>query len=328
MAKQPSERIIRSRLILENPYAHLDGEDGFSAAECPDLGDHEERRRKISDSRRILQNQYAHVDGEGGFSAEWTKTGREPRTTATLSPEVSAEFSRFAKKNSTNPRRSMASLESLARDIQRQMWKYRHRIWPDSKRHDPIDVLDPAMALRLMGFEYELTETLGSFHCDGEDFEVAGVIDDSVGEVRISRRFGREVRSFTTAHELGHALLHEARGLHRDRPLNGGSISRDRVELEADKFASFFLMPAKLVRTRFKGAFGTDLFELNEATKFALLRNRAQQLDRDSLTVRDLSRILASVGTFNGTHFVPLAEQFGVSIEAMAIRIEELRLIA
>lgn len=327
MATEPSERIIKSRRLLGNPYAYLDGEDGFSAAEGDDTGETELLKQRISNSRRILMNQYAHLDDKGGLSVAASELRPERGTPLKPSAALIAEYAPLIERNSTRRRRSTTDLESIARVLQHKMWRDRKRIWPGAAPHNPVDVLDPAVALRLLGFEYELCETLGSFHCAGEDFEVAGVIDDTVGEVRISRRIERDVRNFTTAHELGHAVLHEARGLHRDRPLNGASPSRDPVEFEADKFASFFLMPAKLLQNRFKAAFGRDRFELNETTKFALLRSQARNLDQDKLTLRDLSRILASAGTFNGIHFLHLAEQFRVSIEAMAIRIEELGLI-
>lgn len=328
MATEPSERIIKSRRLLGNPYAYLDGEDGFSAAECDDAGETELLKQRISNSRRALMNQYAHLDDKGGFSVAASEHRSERGTPSKPSATLITKYASIVKNGSTRRRRSTADLESIARTLQHNMWRDKKQIWPGAAPDNPVDVLDPAVALRLLGFEYGLSETLGSFHWAGEDFEVAGVIDDSVGEVRVSRRFERDVRNFTTAHELGHAVLHEARGLHRDRPLNGASLSRDPVEFEADKFASFFLMPAKLLQNRFKVAFGCDRFELNETTEFALLRSQARNLDREMLTLRELSRILAGASSFNGIHFMHLADQFRVSIEAMAIRIEEVGLIA
>jgi hypothetical protein len=40
-----------------------------------------------------------------------------------------------------------------------------------------------------------------------------------------------------------------------------------------------------------------------------------------------LTRILSGAMYYNGMHFSSLAEQFSVSIEAMAIRLEELKLV-
>jgi len=116
-------------------------------------------------------------------------------------------------------------------------------------------------------------------------------------------------------------------GVHRDRPMDGLKRSRDQVELEADKFATYFLMPEKLVRNRFSGLFGAEEFNLNEETAFALSYTSLQEFRTKYRTHRDLARLLASTECYNRHHFVSLATQFRVSIGAMAIRIEELGLL-
>ena len=64
--------------------------------------------------------------------------------------------------------------------------------------------------------------------------------------VAVSNKFSKEVQNFTAAHELGHAILHEQAILHRDIPVDsiGKRVVRDRVEIEADTFATYFLMPS------------------------------------------------------------------------------------
>ena len=70
--------------------------------------------------------------------------------------------------------------------------------------------------------------------------------------VQVSKQFPQETQNFTAAHELGHAILHKQTVLHRDRPLDGSSNTpRIREEMQADKFATFFLMPSKLVEDIF-----------------------------------------------------------------------------
>ena len=66
---------------------------------------------------------------------------------------------------------------------------------------------------------------------------------------------------------------------------------------------------------------------LNEETAFALRAESLHSLDAARRTTRDLSRVLASAEQFDGRHFASLARQFCVSIEAMAIRLEELGLV-
>lgn len=220
-------------------------------------------------------------------------------------------------------------IEQRARSLLTDLWNDRNLIWPDATPANPINVLDPFIALRLLGYDCALEESLGQFNSDGQMAEVAGTLDRSARQVRISRQLSHAVRSFTAAHELGHALLHEtSTTLHRDRPLDGATLSRSPAEAEADRFASYFLMPGKLVQSAFERFFLTDLFVPNEATAFALGKGSHEALRTQCKSLRQLSRLLASTEHYNGMHFVSLADQFLVSGEAMAIRLEELGLVA
>lgn len=118
-------------------------------------------------------------------------------------------------------------------------------------------------------------------------------------------------------------------GLHRDRGLDGSPIKgkKDRIEIEADKFAAFFLMPTNLVIRRFKELFGTHVFTLNDTTMFALDPGNKKNLIANEKNLRYISRLLAETDYYNSRHFLSLSRQFEVSVEAMAIRLEELELI-
>jgi Zn-dependent peptidase ImmA (M78 family) len=173
-----------------------------------------------------------------------------------------------------------------------------------------------------------IRESLGQHAAGRDSFEVAGIVDNASGTVEISRRFAPSTRKFTTAHELGHAVLHEGSGLHRDRGLDGASTGRrDPREAEADVFASYFLLPEKQVRGAFGKRFLTEEFGLTEATAFALSSGSLRHLQGRCRTARDLARILAGAQQYNGAHFRSISERFGVSIEAVAIRLEELGLV-
>lgn len=308
-----------------NPYAYLDETGSFSASvngentKGPSI-------EKIAASRRLLQDPYAYLDEVGMYSAAGDPAHDESDRFRASGPQVGKKYESLVRKR-TNRRYSMEEIEAKARELQVLMWQDRDKIWPGADLSDPIQILDPAIAASLIGYDFDLAETLGQYVINGKQIEVAGTIDNSSNEVRISRQFSYEVRNFTAAHELGHAFLHDATGLHRDRPLDGTAISRERVELEADKFASYFLMPGKLVKARFRALFGTDYFVLNEATSFALARGNALGLRNKSTSLRDLSKTLASAESYNGLRFVSLATQFRVSTEAMAIRLEELGLV-
>ena len=315
MAKSLSERITESRRLLENQYAYLDDSGNYSAL-LPYRKVKEASNEEITKDRRLLQNPYAHQNEFGSFSA-LSNCSRK---------QVNA-FISTTQKTTKEPRHSYAEIEQQARKLHERIWKNRNKIWPKAIPSNPIDMLDPVIALKFIGYDCKLDETLGQFYSSGKLIEVAGTIDKSSLNVRISRRLENHTRNFTTAHELGHALLHQTNGLHRDRPLDGTIISRDLIECEADKFATFFLMPAKLVKTTFEKFFLTNKFFLNEETAFALNYSNFMELQEKITSLRHLSRMLASAEYYNGRHFVSLANQFRVSTEAMAIRLEELELI-
>lgn len=302
-----ASEITESRRLLQNPYAYLDGGGSYSA--LLDTGKlASSLSQQIADHRYLLEDPYAYLDGDGTFSARLEYT--QPPSTK--------------KRN----RYSNVELEQKAKDLHKIIWKNRTEIWGEDHPSDLVDMLDPSVALNLIGYDFDLDETLGQSHINGRLLEVAGIIDNSSKRVRISRQFPNDVRMFTAAHELGHALLHEARGLHRDRPLDGETLSRHEIEFEADKFATYFLMPEKLVRARFASFFATDRFVVDEETVFALSRSSLPEFRQRFKTLRDVSRALANTEYYDGRRFISMARQFRVSIGAMAIRLEELELLA
>ena len=259
------------------------------------------------------------MDGAGQLNAEVPAASSNPE-------QDSEETIRIPKPNGPGCR----WIEQAARILQESLWRRRHELWPDGVPGDPVDLLDPAIALDVIDFEFDMSETLGQFSSGGATFEVAGVIDRPGKRVQISPQMPFNTRRFTAAHELAHALLHEGVRMHRDRPLDGPGQergTRDKVEKEADKFASFFLMPENLVRNRFRQFFLCDKFALHADTIFALDPSGSMQLQDCKKTLRELARILADAVSYNGRHFNSLAAQFHVSVEAMAIRLEELELL-
>lgn len=319
MSNSFDQKIADSRRLLGNPYAYLDGNGKYSAAEVfnpvvPATPD------EIVVSRLKLQNQYAHLDDFGCLTAAAGTSSKED------SAASNALFGRYsglrARRRSGRFRRN--EIERRAIEMQRLLWKHRREIWPTMESRDPVDFLDPGVAFPLIGINFERADGLGQYFAEGRQVEVAGFIDDSKMQARVSRRFSTEIQRFTAAHELGHALMHDAVGLHRDRPLDGSSLITDPVETEANKFASYFLMPEKVVRQRFEQHFGAPPFVLTENTRFALSRGG---LDLNKCTtLRSLTGVLASATNYNGVRFRSLAEQFRVSEKAMAIRLEELKL--
>ena len=309
------DEIRMSRKILQNPYAYLDGDGGFDAISS-------RKPMNVHEARRHLQNQYAYLDENGGYSEYPNNNDSEPSKI----PLIAIEKVNPAKKEGRRYQRNV--IENIARTLQKEMWIIRKDLIPSRAELGPKEILDPSLALQTLGYNTVIQESLGQYSRNGELFEVAGIIDNSNKEVQISRRFSPIIRNFTTAHKLGHAVLHGGSELHRDHALDGtpNNCSREPKEAEADVFAAYFLLPEKQVNTAFKKVFLEAPFTLNDDTAFALgldvelIQNRLR-------TLRDLSRFLASAERYNGIHLVSMAKQFNVSVEAMAIRLEELGLV-
>lgn len=312
MNEPDRELISTARLKLGNQYAYieyLDADDDPSASSAVPI-------EQIMLSRRILEDPYAHIGGDGQFDAE-------PPIHKTA-PDLE---SREQTKPPSQRRRENGDIEHVARKLQIDLWKRREELLGRSNV-DPLDLLDPVLALRHIGFAVEDTSGLGQFRSGNQLVEVAGQIHGDKRLVQLSSQFPLAVRSFTAAHELGHATLgHSLQGLHRDRPLDGSASNKDFAEREADVFAAFFLMPAKLVRAHFDSRFGPAPFLLNDDTAFALNGAGLEKMRAQYQSVRALSLQLAKAESFGGRRFVSLARLFEVSNEAMAIRLEELRLI-
>jgi Zn-dependent peptidase ImmA (M78 family) len=302
MAKTLREAIHDRRRVLQNPYAYVDELDDMTS---------------VRGDRQRLENPYAHIEAisrsEGPF-------GRFDGISDPAS--LGAFLGSIRKKNKYKD----DEIEVVARGVLKVMWQ-RQRV-PSGSARDPLDLLDPLLAFEQLDYEIDLPDSLGQFTYDGRVHEVAGSVDQQKRRVWLSTQFPLAVRNFTAAHELGHVVLHETVGLHRDRPLSGTSSLKDRPEYEADRFAINFLMPRKLVLAKFEGIYGRAPFAFNEETSFALLGSEAEDSRKWPRTLRELSRLLASATRFNGFEIMSLADQFRVSVEAMAIRLEELGLVA
>jgi Zn-dependent peptidase ImmA (M78 family) len=325
MTKSFRSLVSQSRRLLQNPYAHieyLESSTDQASADDTEMASAE----RIAASRRLLQNQYAYLDDRGGFTASSKLSrGSSPLEASSLqSPGANqSESSRRHRRSHDD-----TDINARVRQLHGRLWEERSSIWPTALTGDPIELLDPAAALGLLGYEYELADGLGKYRVGSGVIEVAGVIDLSSKLVRVSSQFPMTVQLFTAAHELGHAVLHPGmNGVHRDRPIDGAEHSRTRIEIEADKFASYFLLPSRLVCSRFERIFGKAPFVLHDDSAFAFSGSTVAEIQARVRTPRELSRLLANTERYNGEPIVPLAAQFRVSVEAMAIRLEELKLV-
>jgi Zn-dependent peptidase ImmA (M78 family) len=317
MSMRPDERIRKRRRLLQDPYAYLNGEGGFDTAD-------QARIQDVHAARYALENPWAHLDGDGGFAGLFTKAD----ITAVATP-IRIDVTTLLGAKRQGEKFSRQEIGGIARKLQIELWRRRHEFYPNSKTTNPTDVLDPIFALTAIGYSVQEHDSLGEYFGRDGAFEVAGILDKPTATARISKRFSHPMRNFTMAHELGHAILHDNIRMHRDRPFDGAlnGQKREATEIEADVFASLFLLPEKLVRAAFERRFLAKRVVINEETAFALGERGVSSLFGKYRSRRDFSRMMANAAQYNGVHFRSLAENFGASTEVMAIRLEELNLV-
>lgn len=294
-----NKAISSSRFLHRNPYALVNDQGDFDAVDI---------NPETSHVRNALENPYALLNSQGNFDTLVSNKSQKPKKQIPRTDD---------------------DIEAAARDLQKNLWKRRHELFPDRSLIDPIELLNPGIAIELFGYHYIESEYIGEYYSHNPSTDTAGIINNDTKTVEISTRHPLIEQRFTGAHELGHLILHDNMGsMHRDKPADRSSNKhRSAKEREADKFATFFTMPKNLVKSRFKAIFGCSKFQLNENTAFALDHKNNSVLIHKYNTKRKLSRALAAATHYNGTHFQSLASQFHVSNEAMAIRLEELDLV-
>jgi Zn-dependent peptidase ImmA (M78 family) len=223
---------------------------------------------------------------------------------------------------------AISKMESEANRIHEEMFNSTSPEWENDFSTDFINILEPSLAVSTLGYNLDYIESLDYLTKDPKT-KIAGVINTIEKKIWISNAFEGYEKRFTLAHEIGHAVMHKGMDMHRDRPVDGSSRSkakRDFREYEADQFAVYFLMPEDYLRSRFKQLFLTDSFRITDDV-LSVLDKKVSQEVQATQNIRELTRIIAEVRLFNSQSFNPLTKQFGVSIEAMAIRLEELELV-
>lgn len=237
-------------------------------------------------------------------------------------------ISAFRQGNLADTISSYSEIEAIVTRLQNMLWLQRDKIWKRNIPEKAIEVLKPDVVLsKVMGYTFLVLDTLGVHTADDTQFEIAGLIDKNKKLVQVSKSFPKETQNFTAAHELAHAVLHKQIVLHRDRPIDGSVTTRSLEEMQADKFASYFLMPTKAIVITFQQRFVTQKFVIDESTALALGAKNVWNLRDQCENMRGLARLLASVDYYDGKRFNSLAKTFGVSVETMAIRLEELSLL-
>lgn len=220
-------------------------------------------------------------------------------------------------------------IENTARELQLEVWKYRKELWPN-KDLSPIEMLEPEIAAHVLGIKFEYEDHIRNPGFGGEKGEIAGLIDRQAGKISISKTFYLDTIRFTGAHELGHWQLHPDHKMFRDRPIQNLAKRnvREPKEIEADYFASCFLMPGKQVVKFVEIFFQTRIpFVIDENASFWLNPDNPTSLLRPEKNSLDRLLAVASNRFYAGKHHYSLAEIFKVSVTAMAIRLNELNVI-
>ena len=227
-------------------------------------------------------------------------------------------------------RHTAETIYAEVRKIHKQLWA-EHRVLIDNNVIDPLWLFNPKLVAQSLGFECDIVSDLGKHTTNNAVFETAGVLDRRGARILVSAKFSVPSQRFTAAHEIGHLVLHPNEVMHRDRAIDAPSTSNLRQssqEREADQFASMLLMPDRLVAQRVQQAFGRAPFVLDDITAQMLTPDDADGLLDARRHPLARAHTLASARSFGGRVFPSLAEQFGVSKMAMAIRIKELGLVA
>ncbi|WP_250463216.1 ImmA/IrrE family metallo-endopeptidase [Caballeronia sp. GAFFF2] len=219
-------------------------------------------------------------------------------------------------------------IEQEARRLHYEIWHKRKLLFPFGEP-EPAKMCAPDIAARVLDIDYEYRTNLGAFRVDGTTYAVAGILDRRRGIVSVATRFGDKSTRFTGAHEIGHHLLHPGEHFHRDRPLTSQSPGKLRppIEREADYFAACFLASRRLTLEAFSVRFGRAPLMLDDNVAFHLKGAKAHELMRATTGSGDFAAAVASARSFNGRRFPSLADHFGLSVSAMAHRLQELDLV-
>jgi len=229
----------------------------------------------------------------------------------------------------TNPKRNFVDLDTETEKIEKIVLELQKELYISTgepkETRELLELFNPINIIRFKGYDYQEVQDLGAVRFNKDKYETAGIVDHLRKLVAISLKFKPHERKFTTGHELGHILLHPHLSLHRDRPIDSEKPKGtfNFTEWQANKVATYLLMPKFLILREVKKRFGRNLpltfddnisFILNPRNPGNLIRSEAKSLNRE----------IAMATYTDGGKVISLVELFGVSIEAMARRLQEL----
>ena len=232
--------------------------------------------------------------------------------------------------------------ETIERDAEALLAQYAHATGLEVKAPIPIeDIVEKHLKLRV-DFD-DLHRLLGVPRGDGGEPDIFGAIWLESGEIVIDESLDPEERPsiegryrFTLAHEGGgHGRLHRPLVLansgqgslfeDRSRPtvVCRTSQAKERVEFQADLYASCLLMPRKLVMHAWYDRFGNNHPRVLDRTNRIVVPGGAEDEIVTAVRPFDETRDNKAMEDFAR----PFAKQFLVSPVAMRIRLERLELL-
>jgi len=197
-----------------------------------------------------------------------------------------------------------------------------------------------------LGARVEEVEELGGVRLHNpwaeSDTEVPGLLDRRAKLIIVAKKEPLTEQRYTMAHEVAHLLYHAdahhlreraARVMNRDAGDDGEFPNHRREEREAEIFAAELLMPPDLTREAMVQRFGAPIDGTLPRDELAYHLSNAigRKLDAFQLArmpQESRAALFAEATSFVGRFFEPLIRQFGVSKQAMAIRLLELGLVS
>lgn len=216
------------------------------------------------------------------------------------------------------------SIEEKARKLQMDMWDRQCTLWPGEKVV-PLDVCDPWMAVKYLGYEVQ-EGCLDSAGTREGRYQLGGFLNRPMKLIGISDQQKPRTQRFTLAHEAGHVLLHPALHHHRELPLQGLTEPHEPVqlkELQANRFAGYFLVPTKQLRKAFAACFGVEQLRLTDDVAYELQGDGFMALMNSPYDSSMFERLVAQAKRFRGRHFGALNDLFDVSPTTLGIRLRE-----
>lgn len=221
-----------------------------------------------------------------------------------------------------------AAIEKEARRLQVEIWTRRDLHYRFGAPDIPT-LFDPRNVADHCGLYFDTRDRLDTDYAGGG--EAAGIWQRDRSTVLVSTKYSFETQRFTAGHEIGHFILHPQVGdrtLHRELAVDGPRAHRPPLEKEADHFSACLLMPRNAVIKEFDARFGTKHpLVLTETVAYHLKMDPGLLFSQPRGSPL-FAEAVARAQQFDRGRFKSLANYFGVSVRAMAIRLDELGLVA